>query len=422
MLAPSEIARILRDEEASAPHAMSPHMAAYEGHAGRGRRMSDTMNIIDIERITKTYEGVEQSLRGTKLEWKGPALWLRNLVKATRLTSSAAPPVLALRDVSFTVRPGEIFGLVGPNGSGKTTLIKILAGLIRPTSGRGEVVGVVLDQPAEIRKRVSYVSTTGWMGLEWPLTAEENVRFFASLCGMPGALAHARTEEALREVDLWADRRKYPSQLSNGMRQRVILARALLFRTPLVLLDEPTVGLDPVTVREMLDLIRGPLRARGQTILLTDHQSAEMEAIADRIAVLGAGSIALQGTPGELRARLSHLTVVEIQTEEMDLPAGPAPACVVAIEHTERPGALGVRAWRIHVLRSPGALEEALAWVTQPTGRIVFLAESAPTLQDVLALPEMASGPSGLSGRQSREQPVQTDHAQQGRHVEAEGS
>ncbi|MDE3229360.1 MAG: ABC transporter ATP-binding protein [Chloroflexota bacterium] len=344
--------------------------------------------IIDIERISKTYEGAEQSLRGTKLEWKGPALWLRNLARAARLTSSAAPPVHALRDVSLTVRPGDVFGLVGPNGSGKTTLIKILAGLIRPSTGAGEVAGVSLDQPAEIRKRVSYVSTTGWMGLEWPLTAEENVRFFASLCGMPAALARARTEEALRDVALWEDRRKYPSQLSNGMRQRVILARALLFRTPVVLLDEPTVGLDPVTARAMLDLIRGPLRTRGQTILLTDHQSAEMEAIADRIAVLDAGVIALQGTPAELRARLSHLTVIEIHTEEMDLPIGPAPECVVATDHTERPGALGVRVWRIYVRRSPDALAEALAWVTQPAGRVVFVAETAPTLRDVLATPQ----------------------------------
>lgn len=347
-------------------------------------------HIIEIERISKTYPGVEQSLRGTKLEWKGPALWVRNLAKAARLTSSAAPPVQALRDVSLTVRPGEVFGLVGPNGSGKTTLIKILAGLIRPTSGHGKVAGSSLDQPAEIRTRVSYVSTNGWMGLEWPLTAEENVRFFATLCGMPTALAHARTAEALRDVDLWEDRFKYPSQLSNGMRQRVMLARALLFRTPLVLLDEPTVGLDLVTASAMLDLIRGPLRARGQTVLLTDHQSAEMEAVADRIAVLDAGAIALMGTPAELRARLSHLTVIEIHTEEMDLPTRPAPDRVVATEHHERPGALAVRTWRIHTRRSPDALEEALGWVTQPTGRVVFLAESAPTLQDVLAAPGTA--------------------------------
>lgn len=379
--------------------------------------MSD---IIHIERITKTYEGVAQSLRGTKLEWKGPALWLRNLAKAARLTSSSAPPVPALLDISLTVRPGEVFGLVGPNGSGKTTLIKILAGLIRPTSGRGEVAGVSLEHPAEIRKRVSYVSTTGWMGLEWPLTAEENVRFFASLCGMPSALARARTEEALRDVNLWEDRRKYPSQLSNGMRQRVILARALLFRTPLVLLDEPTVGLDPVTARAILDLICGPLRARGQTILLTDHQSAEMEAVADRIAVLGAGALALLGTPAELRARLDHLTVIEIHTEEMDLPEQPAPSGVVAAERIERPGALAVRAWRIHARRSPGMLEEALAWVMQPTGRVVFLAESAPTLQDVLVIPVIPVIPGAVNGgAHGRQDPGAMEHGQSDRNQHA---
>jgi ABC-2 type transport system ATP-binding protein len=344
-------------------------------------------HIIQIEHITKIYAGVEQSLRSTKLEWKGPALWLRNLTRVARLTSSAAPPVHALSDVSLSVRPGEIFGLVGPNGSGKTTLIKILAGLIRPTSGSGEVVSIGLDHPKEIRRRVSYVSTTGWMGLEWPLTAEENVRFFATLCGMPTALARTRTEEALRDVELWEDRDKYPSQLSNGMRQRVILARALLFHTPILLLDEPTVGLDPVTTVDLLNLIRGPLRDRGQTILLTDHQSAEMEAVADRIAVLGAGTIALLGTPAELRAHLQHLAVIEIHTEEMELPPAPAPESIVATAYTDRPGELEVRAWRIQARRSAAALAEVLAWVTQPTGRIVFLAESAPTLEDVLALP-----------------------------------
>jgi ABC-2 type transport system ATP-binding protein len=367
-------------------------------------------HIIQIEHITKTYAGVEQSLRGTKLEWKGPALWVRNLVKVTRLTSRTAAPVQALDDVSLTVLPGEVFGLVGPNGSGKTTLIKILAGLIRPTSGSGEVAGIGLDHPQEIRRLVSYVSTTGWMGLEWPLTAEENVRFFATLCGMPRATAQARTEEALRDVDLWDDRRKYPSQLSNGMRQRVILARALLFRTPLVLLDEPTVGLDPVTARSLLELIRGPLHERGQTILLTDHQSAEMEVAADRIAVLGAGAIALQGTPTELRAHLRHLSVIEIHTEEMDLPAGPPPDTVVAKAYIERPGELGVRAWRIHGRKSSAVLADVLAWVTQPTGRVVFLAESAPTLEDVLALPdEVLQLPEALASgdtlEHSREQP-----------------
>ena len=362
------------------------------------------MYLVDINHIAKTYEGTERSLRGTKLEAKGPALWLRNLARALQLTSNQAPEVRALLDVSLQIAPGEIFGLVGRNGSGKTTLIKILAGLLRPSAGEGQVAGVDLADLAAIRRKVAYVSTTGWMGLEWPLTAEENVRFFALLCGMPEGLAQARTAEALRDVALWPDRQKYPSQLSNGMRQRVILARALLFRTPLVLLDEPTVGLDPVSVQAMLDLIRGPLRARGQTILLTDHQATEMEAIAGRIAVLQTGRIAMLGPPAALVARLAHLTVIEVHTEEMDRPSAPPPPVIQAVQEVERPGALGLRTWRIHALKSPDALETVLDWVAQPAGRVVFLAEHAPALYDVLTLAD-AAAPGEADGARLQEGP-----------------
>lgn len=346
-----------------------------------------TRDMVHIKRISKTFPGVEASLRGTKLEWKGPALWARNLARAVRLTSAAAPPVTALCDISLTIAPGEIFGLVGPNGSGKTTLIKILAGLIRPTSGSGHVAGMPLTQPGAIRRAVSYVSTTGWMGLEWPLTAGENVRYFATLCGMPAALARARAETALRDVDLWGDRDKYPSQLSNGMRQRVILARALLFHTPLVLLDEPSVGLDPGAVEALLALMRRLCAERGQTLLLTDHQADEMERVADHIAVLSDGAIVFQGTPARLRDQLRDVTVIQIQTEEMDAPTADPPASALAVERFDRPGALGVRAWRVYARKSPSALEEALAWLTQPEGRMTLVAERAPSLQDVLALP-----------------------------------
>ncbi|MGH2487032.1 MAG: hypothetical protein ACRDHE_13570, partial [Ktedonobacterales bacterium] len=145
-------------------------------------------------------------------------------------------------------------------------------------------------------------------------------------------------------------------------------------------------GLDPTMARAMLDLIRGPLRARGQTILLTDHQSAEMAAVADRIAVLGQGRIVMHGDPATLLARLTHVTVIEAQTEEMDLPTLAPPSLVVAVERVERPGPLGLRSWRIHARARPTALETVLEWLTQPTGRVVFLAESAPTFEDVLAL------------------------------------
>ena len=343
---------------------------------------------VDLQHVAKIYAGQEVSRRGTSLQLSGPALWLHNLSRAVQLTANSSRPVQALSDVSLQIAPGEIFGLVGRNGSGKTTLIKIMAGLIRPTSGDGSVAGFSLQESQEIRKSVSYVSTTGWMGLEWPLTAEENIRYFASLCGMPDHLARQRAEQALRDVGLWEDRAKYPSQLSNGMRQRVILARALLFRTPLVLLDEPTVGLDPLTTRAMLELIRGALRERGQTIVLTDHQSAEMEAVADRIAILREGKIWLQGKPHDLAARLAGLTVVEIHTEEMDAPSGAPPELVVAAQPLERPGALGERVWRVHAHRCPEALEQVVRWIEQPSGRIVFLAESEPTLRDLLSLPD----------------------------------
>jgi ABC-2 type transport system ATP-binding protein len=368
--------------------------------------MPNTEDAVILEHVTKTYPGAERSLRGTKLEWKGPALWLRNLLGVARLTSSTAPPVQALSDISLGIQPGEIFGMVGPNGSGKTTLIKIVAGLLQPTSGNGSVAGTPLLATREIRRKVSYVSTTGWMGLEWPLTAEENLRFFATLCGMPTPLARARTEEALHAVDLWEDRQKYPSQLSNGMRQRVILARALLFHTPLILLDEPTVGLDPVHAQVLLDLLRGLLRARGQTIVLTDHQAAEMEVVADRIAVLQEGELVMLGTPGELRASLKDVTVIEVHTEEMDLPVAPSPALVLAAEHTERPGALEMRAWRVHAEKSPESLQAVLDWVVQPQGRVVFLAETSPKLQDVLALPQAAHSERKARAYSQKEAPV----------------
>src|SRR6266849_2207432 len=160
---------------------------------GRGTMLDTNENAVLLEHVTKTYPGVERPLRGTTPEWRGPALWLRNLLGVARLTSNKAPPVQALCDLTLHIKPGEIFGLVGPNGSGKTTLMKIVAGLLQPTSGTGSVAGTCLSNTREIRSIVSYVSTTGWMGLEWPLTAEENILFFATLCGMPTPLARVRT-------------------------------------------------------------------------------------------------------------------------------------------------------------------------------------------------------------------------------------
>ena len=345
------------------------------------------MYEVDVRGVRKVYEGVEPSLRGTKLEVQGPVLWARNLARAARLTSNPAPPVEALTGVRLQVRRGEVFGLIGHNGSGKTTLVKILGGLLSPTAGEGQVAGAALTHGAAIRARVSYVSTTGWMGLEWPLTAEENVRLFGVLCGLDARAARQRAQEALRAVDLWGDHGKYPSQLSNGMRQRVILARALLLRTPLVLLDEPTVGLDPRTARVMLGLIRDRLVANGQTVILTDHVSAEMEMVADRVAVLDQGRMVLCDTPAALAASLADLTVLDVHTEETPPPGAAPPPEVRLVHCVERPGPVPTRAWRIHAERGPHVLNATLDWITSDArseSRVVLVAESRPTLEDAV--------------------------------------
>jgi ABC-2 type transport system ATP-binding protein len=341
---------------------------------------------IQLQGVRKVYPGRAPSLRGTKLEIQGPALWIRNALQAVRPTAATTPPVAALANCTLSVAPGEIFGILGPNGSGKTTLIKILAGLIRPTAGVGQVAGVPLAETRAIRRQVSYVSTTGWMGLEWALTAEENLHFFARLSGMPTALAKHRSDEALRALDLWADRAKSVSALSNGMRQRVIMARALLWHTPMVLLDEPLVGLDPHHRHALLQLIEGLARERGQTVVISDHDAEAVATLADRVLLLAQGQVAGYGTVTDLVERLRDRRIVDLITTGAGAPDAVPPAAVSRVVRRPRPGPLGQVQWQVTVdARQSGALMEVIAWLERAGVTITELTERAPSLQDVLA-------------------------------------
>ena len=206
--------------------------------------------------------------------------------------------IRALDGVSFRVESGELFGLLGPNGAGKTTAVKILLGLTHPTQGAARLQGLSASDPAS-RRRVGYLPE----GHRFPgyLTAEETLRVFGRMSGMSREALARRVPELLARVKLadWADVKV--KKFSKGMTQRLGLAAALVHDPDVLLLDEPTDGVDPVGRREIRDLLREEA-ARGKAILLNSHLLSEIELTCDRVAVLRKGKLAAMGTVEELTA------------------------------------------------------------------------------------------------------------------------
>jgi ABC-2 type transport system ATP-binding protein len=225
--------------------------------------------------------------------------------------------VEAVRGVSFEVAEGELFGLLGPNGAGKTTTIKMLITLLIPTSGSARVLGLdVVKDSREVRRRIGYVFG-GERGLYERLSALDNLRYFAELYAVPAREQKARIAELLELVGLAGREKERVEGYSRGMRQRLHVARGLLHDPPVVFLDEPTIGLDPVGARELRATIAGLTQA-GKTVLLTTHYMFEADELCDRIAVINQGEIVAEGTPRDLKAIVADRTVIEIETFGVD--------------------------------------------------------------------------------------------------------
>ncbi len=207
----------------------------------------------------------------------------------------------AVDAVSLQVREGELFGLLGPNGAGKTTLVRILTGLVSPTSGEAYVMGVdVRRDPDAARRFIGVVPQALTSDLD--LTGYENLDIYARFFQVPTSTRRRRIEELLRRVGLWERRKSLVKTFSGGMRRRLEIARGLIHKPKVLFLDEPTIGLDPQSRHVIWDLLSDLRRGDSITISLTTHYLDEAEALCDRVAIVDHGKLAALGTPEELKS------------------------------------------------------------------------------------------------------------------------
>ena len=252
------------------------------------------MSAISIRNLSKTYPVPFRRLRA----------FFRRPLK---------DPVEALRDVSFEVETGEIFGLIGRNGAGKTTLTKIVATLVQPTTGSVSVHGHdSVSNDEHVRRQIG-LATAEERSFYWRLTSEQNLMFFARLHGLSDRVARQRIKDAFSKLELDEVARRRFGELSTGNKQRLAVARALLANPPVLLLDEPTRSLDPLAAARMRELIQS---LAGQnppvTILLTSHNLAEVETLCARVAIISRGRIRAIDTPRNLRDLTSGSETVQI--------------------------------------------------------------------------------------------------------------
>ena len=246
---------------------------------------------------------------------------MRNIIETQALTKrfngSAENAVDA---VSFAVREGEIFSLLGPNGAGKTTTISILSCLLRPTSGDAKVAGAsVTGEPGRVKESIGVVPQE--IALYPKLSARENLQFWGRLYGMSGRKLKERTEEVLEIVGLQERAKDRVETYSGGMQRRINIGVGLLHRPKLVYMDEPTVGIDPQSRRNILDTVLA-LNEQGMTVLYTTHYMEEAQELSDRIGIIDHGEMIALGTLPELTQLVGEQDIVELGiSEEHSRPA-----------------------------------------------------------------------------------------------------
>jgi ABC-2 type transport system ATP-binding protein len=221
--------------------------------------------------------------------------------------------LVAVHDVSLRIEPGEVFGVLGPNGAGKSTTIRMLCGLLDPSGGRATVVGIdVARHPERVKARIGYM--TQRFSLYEDLTVRENLVFYASIYGVAARRRRARVEEVVERTGLGDRRGQLAGTLSGGWKQRLALACATIHEPPLLFLDEPTAGVDPVSRREFWERIHA-ISAAGTTVLVTTHYMDEAERC-HRLAFIFRGRVLQMGAPDEIVAARG-LSLAELHVEDV---------------------------------------------------------------------------------------------------------
>ncbi len=293
--------------------------------------------------------------------------------------------VTALESVSFSVKKGEVFGLLGPNGAGKTTTIKTICTLLQPTSGEVYVNGHdVVKQSQQARQDLG-VMLTGDRTLYWKLSGKENLEYFSSLYHMNRAQAKQRIQDLLKLVGLEERKDTLVENYSTGMRIRLSFIKGILHEPPVILLDEPTMSLDPQSARLIREIIQD-LRRQGHAILLTTHYMEEADQLSDRVAVIDHGKIIAMAPPAELKRSVMKSEVIEIEAQNINpqivekLKGIPSISEVVStIQDTSSLGGMV----KVHSNNGKNTIPEMLGILVKGGVEVSNVKIATPTLEDV---------------------------------------
>lgn len=301
---------------------------------------------------------------------------MTNIIEVKDIVKVYRNGVKAVKGISFSVSKGEIFGLLGPNGAGKSTLLKMLSTLLRPTSGTATVDGLdIVKDAGEIRKRIGLVAEK--MILYDYLTPYENLKLFGKLYNIEEKALDERIDELLKtvEMDKWKNERI--KNFSTGMRQRINLIRGLINYPEVLFLDEPTLGLDPHSSVEIRRLVAKLNREMGITVILTTHYMEEVDALANRIAIINKGEIAALDTSENLKRKISEEKVLEVKITDSAKAIESIRALDCVRDVSSRDGELRIYG------QGENFVDSVIDRIKSSDSRIISIKEIEPSLEDV---------------------------------------